>query len=359
MTSGGVKRAALALTVTGLVANLGAFGVSVADEVGATVTPDVQGILTPAAHRRGVEQTFLTFPEWFLVFSPAEYAEFVKTRTPDDFVFWGHIGQFWKSYAAVAAETRHRKDPSNPGYHLMINVIGISTTIEYALRSFYETLVGRLTAATLGRSSTAEDRYGAQVAQEYVDFIRVSPWYEFDFWSRLKGLWSSAPAIGPHMPRKWERRYALTSEYVVKAVYGKLIEKATRATYDVPKEVTAVVLDAPACARSDGEAATELQGGEAIALLPRYQAFTPASLRLASCGAKFREIAGNNSVILVSAVGPTTAPIGREGRVLFVLPILTQAGMERRAYVVPVAGLGDFMMEARRSGLTVEHVFDY
>ena len=28
--------------------------------------------------RRGVEQTFLTFPEWFLVHSPAEYARYVK-----------------------------------------------------------------------------------------------------------------------------------------------------------------------------------------------------------------------------------------------------------------------------------------
>ena len=36
----------------------------------------------------------------------------------------------------------------NPGYHLMVMVIGVSTTVEYALKSAYETLIGRLTEAS-------------------------------------------------------------------------------------------------------------------------------------------------------------------------------------------------------------------
>ena len=62
-------------------------------------------IAAPPEHRRGTEQTFLTFPEWFLVHSPAEYAVYVKENPPDTFPFWGHIGQFWKSYAAVTRAT--------------------------------------------------------------------------------------------------------------------------------------------------------------------------------------------------------------------------------------------------------------
>ncbi|MFM0076154.1 hypothetical protein PQQ86_33890 [Paraburkholderia sediminicola] len=38
-----------------------------------------------------------------------------------------------------------------------------------------------------------EDRYGAQAAQEYVDFIRQEPWYLFDFGARLRHLWSDVP----------------------------------------------------------------------------------------------------------------------------------------------------------------------
>ena len=73
--------------------------------------------LTPKEHHRGPEQTYLTFPEWFLVFSPAEYAEYVKTEYPSDFPFWGHVRQFWQSYGAVARETTNDKYQFNGGYH--------------------------------------------------------------------------------------------------------------------------------------------------------------------------------------------------------------------------------------------------
>jgi len=62
--------------------------------------------VTPPEHRRGAEQTFLTFPEWFLVHSPAEYAAYVSSHQPSGFPFWGHVGQFWRSYAAVTRATK-------------------------------------------------------------------------------------------------------------------------------------------------------------------------------------------------------------------------------------------------------------
>ena len=108
-------------------------------------------VATPV-DRRGEEQTFLTFPEWFLVFSPAEYAEFVRTHTPDEFCFWGHIGQLWSSYGQVIHQTRARGEPTNWGYHVMIMVIGVSTTAEYAIRSAYEQLIGRISALAGGRT---------------------------------------------------------------------------------------------------------------------------------------------------------------------------------------------------------------
>jgi hypothetical protein len=90
----------------------------------------------PESPHRPADQTFLTFPEWFLVFSPDEYATFVADRPPSEFPFWGHVGQFWESYARVREATREGYPP-NPGYHAMIVVIGVSTTVEYAIRSAY------------------------------------------------------------------------------------------------------------------------------------------------------------------------------------------------------------------------------
>jgi hypothetical protein len=190
--------------------------------------------VTPKEHQRPPDQTFLTFPEWFLVHSPAEYASYVKEHSPSDFPFTGHIKQFWQSYAAVYRATKEREYAFNTEYHVMIMVIGISTTVEYGLKAIYETLIGRLTELTAFHGRTAEEQFGAHVAQDYVDFIRVRPWYEYDFWRKLCELWKETDYWGPDLLRKWERKYILTSEYVVKAAYGWVIKKATQASYETP-----------------------------------------------------------------------------------------------------------------------------
>ncbi len=318
-------------------------------------------IAAAPADRRGEEQTFLTFPEWFLVFSPAEYAAFVRTHTPDEFCFWGHIGQFWHGYGTVIDQTRARREPTNWGYHVMIVVIGVSTTIEYAIRSAYETVVGRVTAM-LAHTRTAEDEYAAQVAQEYVDFIRYRPWYEFDFSGRLRGLWAKESLFGPNPLRKWERRYALTTEYAVKAAYGWLIGKATHTAYDTPIESTSVLVDRwPACtdAPAGVSVINTVSESQALLALPRYEGFMRPAVALAHCGAEFREVAGNRSVIVVSVQGPegAIAPAGTE--IMLRQRIITEPGRERLVLIVPVEGLTAALNGFSGDRMTLEHIFDY
>lgn len=321
--------------------------------------------LTPTEHRRGEEQTFLTYPEWFLVHSPAEYAAYVQTQTPSDFPFWGHIGQLWRSYAAVTRETRN--DPFNTGYHVMIGVIATSTTVEYGLRSAYETVIGRLSELTMRRGLTDEDRYGARIAQDYVDFIRVLPWYEYDFGKALRGLWVATPLWGADPLRKWERRYALTTEYGVKAAYGWLIKKATKASYDEARPVTAVVVDKlpPATAAALPELSTLLQvsDGPALLTVPRYAAFKAHALTLARAGVTFGEIAGNGRdarILLTLLVPAQWSPQATPARVLFEDPILTRPGRKRVALVTKVGDLARVLNDvAGVRGIELEHVYDY
>jgi hypothetical protein len=324
--------------------------------------PEPAVALTPPEHRRGPEQTFLTYPEWFLVFSPAELADTMRTQPPDDFPYFGHIRQFWSGYAQVRQVLRRGGYPFNFGYHVMIVVIGVSTTAEYALRSLYETLVGRLTALTLHGDSTAEDRYAATVQQDYVDFIRVLPWYQYDFRGKLAHLWTDTPAWGPHLLRKWERRYALTSEYVVKAIYGWIIGKATHATYDKPILATAVVLDhAPAPAGlPELRVLRTNPDGSVVALVPRYQAFMQYADALAAQGLQFHEVAGNRGPILVSVLVPDDwRPLGAQQQVLFSQPVLTAAGSKRVVLTVPVPQLAGLLQQLHAPGVRLEHVFDY
>ena len=56
---------------------------------------------TPKADIRSADQTFLTFPEWFLVFSPEEQANYFKRHTSTTFPFMSHTAQIWESYSIV------------------------------------------------------------------------------------------------------------------------------------------------------------------------------------------------------------------------------------------------------------------
>jgi hypothetical protein len=317
----------------------------------------------PPDQRRSVEQTFLTYPEWFLVHSPAEYARFVREHPAHGFPFIGHIGQIWSSYAAVTREQVRAHYPANGGYHVMICVIAGSTTAEYALRSLYENTIGRISWAPSSGRLTAEDKYGAAVAQDYVDFIRKEPWYLYNFWAKLKGLWTSTPAFGPDMLRKWERRYALTTEYLIKAVYGKLIELATRAAYEPALMTTEVIANrAPdSLAGQPGIKVLQiLPDGRAVMELPRYFDFRIAATRLADKGVQLVDIAGNNTVILVTVIADARTRIAPPGsRVLFEQPILTEPGRKRTALVLPVPQLSAFLADAKGRGIDVEHVYDY
>lgn len=328
----------------------------------ATLAPAADAVITPTEHRRGEDQTFLTFPEWYLVHSPAELAHFLALqRKPSEFPWAGHIAQFWQGYRAVAHETRDY--PFNAGYHLMVSVIGSSTTVEYALRSAYESTVGRLAEASGDGRPTAEEQLGERIADAYVDFIRIDPWYLFDFVSPLRELWTATPAMGNNLLRKWERRFALSTEYAVKAGYAGLIKLGTQSIYEAARPVTVVLLDrAPApLPRNLLELRRLDSSSEAVLVsVPRYRAFMAYAQALAEQGLAFREIAGNRGPIVASVIersdaAPPRAPM----RAIFVQPILTQPGWERRVIALPVAELAPQLRRWRAADVQIEHLYDY
>lgn len=339
-------------------------GVAAAMASSIYATPRAEEVLTPAEHRRTPDQTFLTFPEWYLVHSPAEYAAFLaNAQYPSAFPLFSHIGQFWQSYAAVAREIE--KYPFNGGYHLMVVVIGTSTTVEYALKGIYEHTIGRLAEATKSERQVPEELFAARYAQAYVDFIRVEPWYRFDFWAQLRLLWTGDPPVhGPDLIRRWERRFLLTTELLVKEGYGRLIKLGTQSIYDAPKPTTAVVLSKapqPDAAHFSGVVILDSRHAEGVvATIPRYEGFTTYSRWLAAQGIDFVEVAGNKGEILLSELVPNEWKPARE-RVLFEQPILTRPGHKRVVFAVQVSDLGSELRDAamRKDEVTVEHIYDF
>jgi hypothetical protein len=245
----------------------------------------------------------------------------------------------------------------------MIVVIASSTTAEYGVETAYETLVGRAFEA-LPRAEP-EDAFAARGAREYVRFIEVRPWYEFDFTSRLGQLWAQPLASDATLPRALERRFWLTTEYGGKALYGVAIEKATRAGYTPAAPTTRVMVDhvPEDAAQTVPELARVSEGPEEVAAdLPRYKAFTGAAAALAREGVRFRKIAGNDGEIALTVIAPSDwrPPAGASCRELFAQPILTVPGRQRVMVVTTVPELAGTLVELTGSaGVVVEHVFDY
>ena len=316
-----------------------------------------QNPVTPEKDRRPADQTFLTFPEWYLVFSPAEQADYFKTHTSTSFPYMKHVSQIWQSYKIVKQQIKGNF-PVNKGYHFMIWVIGTSATIEYSAKALYETLIGRLTDTKA--VITDEDKFNAKYTQDYVDFIKDKPWYEFDFKSRLSTLWRGTSFFGDHFLRKIERKYMLTSELLVKTVYGKLIKLGTKTVYDEALPNTVVLVNELPDDTTGMNIIEKLPDSTALLNLPRYDKFNAAVTDLAKKGIVFKEIAGNNSAILLSLIMPKEQNIVDDNaQLVFTQPFASDASMKRVVIAVTVPNLNLVLKKLDAENVKVEHVFDY
>src|SRR5689334_11471133 len=123
-----------------------------------------------SGYARSEDQTYLTLPEWYIVYSSDEYAAFIAHNPPSRFPYFQAIGQFWQSYYDVCAVTRDRY-AFNSGYHLSLAVIGTSFTAENIIKGIYENTFGRVTEWLSSGALTEEDAYARKVAAEYGSFL--------------------------------------------------------------------------------------------------------------------------------------------------------------------------------------------
>lgn len=304
--------------------------------------------------------TYLTLPEWFIVYNADEYATFIASRPPSGFPHLGSIRQYWGLYGTACSATR-RTHPFESGYHVMLGVIGASFTVESSLRSVYEHTAGWLTEL-LSSTDTAEDEFARRTAREYGAFMHRTPWYEFPFATRLMSLWRDVPLTGPHLLRKVERRMALTTEYAIKTVYGFVIRQASGAAYDAEDlRIYARVAEATPASLADPKVkiVEPLGPQQFVVSLPRYEDFTATALALNGRGVRFTDIAGNGTMVVTALARrgiPTDFPAAE---VLSVTPVLIDLTMQRLVLRVKVGALRDAVAQLTRAGASVEHLYDY
>ena len=310
---------------------------------------------------RPESKTYLTLPEWYIVYSTDEYAAFLQEHRSGEFPYFKAVGQYWQSYVDVCREIKGRY-PFNSDSQFTLGFIGISFTAENMLKGAYEGTLGRVTEWISSDTPTEEEIFAAQVARDYGEFLHMTPWYFFPFKETLQTLWTETSLWGPDPIRKWERKLALTVEYGGKILYAGFTNLGAQATYggaDVEK-VYAVTSGMTTDLVSDDLEIVEQVDDLQLIRITRFEYFSDTVPGLTERDVQFIEIAGNDE-ILFTLIGSQDADYSFEhGTTLFDLPILTQPGLTRVSIKVRVADIGLFLQELKgRSDIQFEHMYDY
>jgi hypothetical protein len=319
-------------------------------------TTGYQPLITEPAWQRDESRTWLTYPEWHIVYSAESFGQWLQRgNPPSGYHYLRDIRGFWSGYCAMNQAAAGRADTDA---RVMLYTIGLSYSAELLAKAFYENTLGRI--GELGGWNSADDRYAAEIQQRYGAFMHETPWYEFPFGQAFSGLWkTNAP---DHKFRHWERRLALSGEYGVKTGYAKLIGWASGASLGRDERSLHFVV------RGDGKAITAVDprfrvvgpAGNGLTLVeaPRYEQFTDLLSKLARTPIELVEISGNDD-IYVTLLLPPGAAIPGPGVHILTATMDDPAGWRRIGLSTKVPELLRIMNLTRESGGRVEHVYDY
>ncbi len=224
-------------------------------------------------HRRNLVDTYLTYPEWSIVHAYEDFAGVLRERGESGFAYTESILRYWRSLCSISA-TASSRGTITGDVRAMLYIIGISFTGEMGVKGAYEKTIGQLTEWIRGPQRTAEDTFALAAAEQYAKFLQQTPWYEFPFGETLGRFWRETPMFQGSVVRSLERRFALSAEYGVKAVYAKLLAGAA-ALAPATLTIRSVVTGLEDRDASGGIKLVERRAdGSAIIETPRYRAFT-------------------------------------------------------------------------------------
>ncbi|WFU38510.1 hypothetical protein QA640_29345 [Bradyrhizobium sp. CB82] len=312
-------------------------------------------------YRRPLDNTYFTFPEWYIVYSFEDFGRFLDQSSESHFGYLRHILGFWRSFCtinrAVPAAAESRFDVK-----MMIYVIGISYSAEYAIKGLYENTIGRAFEWIRGQKLTPQDEYARAVLQDYAAFLYTIPWYKYPFSDTLNGLTAiSAPT--PSTLRTWERDFALGTEYFIKIGYAAAIQKALDASDDdEPRDIMFVVAALPQDVLSAEPRITPvrtLSPDWQLVQAPRYKALSEILNRLLDGGHRLAEIAGNHEILITVIAPKATALDIPDTTELFSLDLDAKPGFRRAGLKARIDRLVEIKRELTTKGVSLEHFYDY
>jgi hypothetical protein len=318
-------------------------------------TTGYKPVITDVAWQRPEAKTWLTYPEWHIVYSAESFAGYLQRGgRPSGYHYLRDVRGFWSSYCAMnqASAGRPRGDAK-----LMLYTIGLSYSAELLTKAFYESTLGRLSEA-IGGWQSADDRYAAAVQQRYGAFMHETPWYAFPFGDAFSGLWKTKDSGLRH----WERRLSLSGEYGVKTGYAKLIGWSSGASLgrDEPTLRFLVKGGGKAISALDPRFHVIGPAGKGLTLVeaPRYEQFTELLGKMQKTPIELVEISGNDD-IFVTLLMPTNEDLPIPGAHLLTMSVDNPPGWQRLGLSTKVPDLLRTMNLVQQYGGRVEHIYDY
>ena len=322
-------------------------------------TTDKGFVVKIPGYQRAEGDSYLTFPEWYIVYAYDDLAGVTRQSSESGFDFVQSIIGFWTSLCRSTA-TAGAIGPVTLDQRITNYIIGLSFTTEMALKGVYERTIGALTALARGAARTPEDEFALRLLDDYAAFLRQMPWYRYPFGLELARFWKETPLSGGNPVRKFERRIALTLEYTAKLVYAQAI--GWLAGYSPADMAIMSVVD-----RFDDAVAVDkrirkvadLDGGFALIETARYQEFTDILRDLGARGRSLSEIAGNHRILVTILARSQVAVEATGANEIFSIPIQSRPGWRRIGLDVQVARLTQMISALERGGAVFEHAYDY
>jgi FAD/FMN-containing dehydrogenase len=139
---------------------------------------------------RPIDGTKATWLEWGNVRFSKAYAEFIQTHHAYEFDYLGHMRQHvthFREYLKGRSFTQILKADN-----LSMNLFILTTTIVQCSLSYLMAIPSKLIARCFGATDlTRLERYEAALEDAYSTFIDATPFYQFPYISKIKGLWQA------------------------------------------------------------------------------------------------------------------------------------------------------------------------
>ncbi|MDI1262422.1 MAG: hypothetical protein PS018_04095 [bacterium] len=327
----------------------------------AAAAPVALPAIDEAGYRRKLNNTYFTFPEWYIVYSFEDFGRFLDRASESHFNYLGHIFGFWRSFCTINRAVPVTGE-SRTEVKTMIYIIGVSYSLEYAVKGAYENTIGRLFEWIRGSTRTPQDDYARTLLQDYAAFLYTIPWYKYPFREKFDGLMAiSTPT--PSKLRTWERDFALGTEYFLKVGYASLLQKALDAGGDdEPRDIMFAVSTLPPDVLAKEPRIRPIRALTPqwqLVQAPRYKAFTEIVQGLLDRGFVVAEVAGNHD-ILITVMAPDAARLDvKDTTELFSLELDAKPGFRRAGLKARIDRLVDINRDLKARGASIEHFYDY